>query len=61
MGGNKGNVDYLEAYNIYESGNPAMFIIDNWDEHRIILNKRIEINTIPEFLQQYEKRFNSKK
>lgn len=61
VGGNKGNVDYLEAYNIYESGNPAMFIIDNWDEHKIILNKRIEINTIPEFLQQYEKRFNSKK
>lgn len=54
VGGNKGNIDYLEAFNIYESGNPAMFIMN--EKHEIILNRRIEMNTIPEFLRQYEKR-----
>jgi peroxiredoxin len=54
VGGNKGNVDYLEAYNIYESGNPAMFILN--ERREIILNRRIEMDTIPEFLRQYEKR-----
>lgn len=54
VGGHKANVDFLEAYNIYESGNPAMFIIDNKDK-KIILNKRIEMSAIPEFLEQYEK------
>ena len=54
VGGNKANVDYLDAYNIYETGNPAMFILN--EKREIILNRRIEISTIPEFLQQYEKR-----
>ena len=54
VGGNKANVDYLDAYNIYESGNPAMFILN--EKREIILNRRIEMSTIPEFLEQYEKR-----
>lgn len=55
VGGNKGNIDYLEAYNIYESGNPSMFIMDNRTKE-IILNRRIEMDGIPGFLEQYEKR-----
>lgn len=58
VGGNKGNVDYLELFNIYETGNPAMFIINS--KHEIILNRRIEMNSIPEFLRQYEKRISQK-
>ena len=54
VGGNKGNLDYLEYFNIYEMGNPAMFIMDNKD-HRIILNKRIDMFNIPQFLEEYEK------
>lgn len=54
VGGNKGNVDYLEVYNIYESGNPQMFILN--EKRQIILNKRIEMNAIPTFLKEYEKR-----
>ena len=54
VGGNKGNLDYLEYFNIYEMGNPAMFIMDNKD-HRIILNKRIDMSNIPQFLEEYEK------
>ena len=54
VGGNKANVDYLDAYNIYESGNPAMFILN--EKREIILNRRIEMSSIPEFLEQYEKR-----
>lgn len=53
VGGNKANVDYLEQYNIYESGNPAMYILD--ENNYIILNKRIEMHTIPDFLEQHEK------
>ncbi len=56
VGGNKANVDYLEVYNIYEAGNPAMFILN--EKREIILNRRIEMNSIPEFLEQYEKRKN---
>ena len=52
VGGNKGNLDYLEYFNIMS--NPAMFIMDNKD-HRIILNKRIEMSNIPKFLEEYEK------
>ena len=52
VGGNRGNVDYLNIYNIYESGNPSMFIINRRKE--IILNRSIEIMAIPEFLKQYE-------
>ena len=59
VGGNKGNVDYLELFNIYETGNPAMFIIN--EKHEIILNRRIEMHTIPEFLRQYEKRMSLKR
>jgi len=54
VGGNKGNLDYLEYFNIYEMGNPAMFIMDNKD-HRIILNKRIDMRSIPQFLEEYER------
>ncbi len=53
VGGNKGNLDYLEYFNIYEMGNPAMFIINK--RHEIILNKRIEMSNIPQFLEEYEK------
>lgn len=52
VGGNKANVDYLSVYNIYESGNPAMFIVNK--KHEIILNRAVEIKAIPEFLHQYE-------
>jgi hypothetical protein len=54
VGGNKGNLDYLEYFNIYEMGNPAMFIMEN-KEHRIILNKRIDMFSIPQFLEEYER------
>lgn len=54
VGGNKGNIDYLDYFGIYETGNPAMFIIDNSD-HRIILNKRIDMFNLPQFLEEYEK------
>ena len=54
VGGNKGNLDYLEYFNIYEMGNPAMFIMDNKD-HRIILNKRIDMFSLPQFLEEYER------
>ncbi len=53
VGGNKGNLDYLEYFNIYEMGNPAMFILNN--RHEIILNKRIDMHSIPQFLEEYEK------
>ena len=53
VGGNKGNLDYLEYFNIYEMGNPAMFILNK--DHVIILNKRIEMSNIPQFLEEYEK------
>ena len=53
VGGNKGNLDYLEYFNIYEMGNPAMFILNN--RHEIILNKRIDMHSLPQFLEEYEK------
>lgn len=52
VGGHTGNINYLEAYNIYETGNPTMFILD--EKRNIILNKRIDANTIPFFLEQHE-------
>lgn len=52
VGGNKGNIDYLEAYNTYETGNPSMYILNK--KRDIICNKRIPIDMIPSFLQQYE-------
>ena len=54
VGGNKGNIDYLDYFGIYEIGNPAMYIMDNKD-HKIILNKRIEMNNLPQFFEEYEK------
>lgn len=53
VGGNRGNLDYLEYFNIYETGNPTMFILN--DKHEIILNKRIAMSSVPQFLEEYEK------
>ena len=53
VGGNKGNIDYLDAYNTYETGNPSMFILNR--KRDIICNKRIPIDMIPSFIEQYEK------
>lgn len=54
VGGNKGNMDYLDYFGIYETGNPAMYVMDNKD-HRIILNKRIDMFNLPQFFEEYEK------
>lgn len=53
VGGNKGNIDYLDHFGIYDTGNPAMFIVNS--RHEIILNKRIDMHSIPQFLQEYER------
>lgn len=53
VGGNKGNLDYLDYFGIYEIGNPAMYIINS--KHEIILNRRIDMNNIAQFLEEYEK------
>ena len=53
VGGNKGNIDYLDYFGIYETGNPAMFILNS--KHEIILNKRIDMHNLPQFLAEYEK------
>ena len=53
VGGNKGNIDYLDYFGIYEIGNPAMYIINL--RHEIILNRRIDMKAIPQFLEEYEK------
>jgi hypothetical protein len=53
VGGNKGNIDYLEYFGIYDTGNPAMFILNS--KHEIILNKRIDMHGLPQFLEEYEK------
>ncbi len=54
VGGLKANIDYLDIYNIYELGNPQMYILN--EKRDIILNKRIDMMAIPQFLEQYEKR-----
>ena len=59
VGGMKANIDYMHAFNIYESGTPSMFIFDN-ETKEIILNRRIDMNNIPEFLKQYERKFKLK-
>lgn len=59
VGGMKANIDYMHAYNIYESGTPSMFIFDN-ETKKIILNRRIDMNNVSEFLNQYEKKFKNK-
>jgi hypothetical protein len=51
LGGNKGNVDWREAYHI--KSNPQFFIINR--DHVIILNKNIQKNLIPQFLKDYER------
>ena len=51
VGGNTANIDYRDEYNVIS--NPTMFILD--ENREIILNKRIEIEMIPLFLEQYEK------
>lgn len=53
VGGNKGNIDYLDYFGIYEIGNPAMYILNS--KHEIILNRRIDMHNIPQFLEEYEK------
>ncbi|MDR1757817.1 MAG: DUF5106 domain-containing protein [Bacteroidales bacterium] len=53
VGGNTANIDYLDVYNIHETGNPAMFILD--EKREFILNKRIDIDKIVEFIEQHEK------
>ncbi|MCQ2285089.1 MAG: DUF5106 domain-containing protein [Bacteroidales bacterium] len=53
VGGNKGNIDYLEHFGIYDTGNPAMFVLNS--RHEIILNKRIDMHSLPQFLEEYEK------
>ena len=53
VGGNKGNIDYLDYFGIYESGNPAMFIMNS--KHEIILNRRIDMHNLPQFFEEYEK------
>jgi hypothetical protein len=53
VGGRVANIDYLDVYNIHETGNPTMFIIN--EKKDIILNKRIEIMNIPGFLEEYER------
>lgn len=52
VGGHTGNIDYLNVYNIYETGNPTMFILN--EKREIILNRSIDANDIPLFLMQYE-------
>ncbi len=53
VGGNKGNIDYLDYFGIYESGNPTMFVLNS--KHEIILNKRIDMSSLPLFFEEYEK------
>jgi hypothetical protein len=53
VGGNEGDIDYLDYFGIYETGNPAMFILNS--KHEIILNKRIDMHNLPQFLAEYEK------
>ena len=51
VGGFTANIDYQDAYNV--TSNPTMFILN--EDREIILNKRIEIEMIPLFLEQYER------
>ena len=53
VGGLNANVDYMEAYNIYEFGTPQMYILN--EKREIILNKNISKSDILDFLKQYEK------
>lgn len=53
VGGNKGNIDYLDYFGIYDTGNPAMFVLNS--RHEIILNKRIDMHSLPKFLEEYER------
>ena len=51
VGGKQGNVDWTEVYKV--KTNPQFFIIN--EEKKIILNKDIPKNMIPQFLIEYEK------
>ncbi len=51
VGGNTANIDYKMAYNI--KSNPTFYILN--ENREIIMNKRIDMNMIPLFLEQYEK------
>jgi thioredoxin-related protein len=51
VGGKQGNVDWTEVYKV--KTNPQFFIINQ--EKKIILNKDIPKNMIPQFLMEYEK------
>ena len=57
VGGNTANIDFKEVYNII--GTPAMFILDK--NRKIILNKRVDIEQIPEFLEQHRRIEEAKK
>jgi thioredoxin-related protein len=50
VGGTKGTVDWTKAYHI--NSYPQFYIIDQ--EKKIILNKNISKDKIPQFLQEYE-------
>ncbi|MDR2980570.1 MAG: DUF5106 domain-containing protein [Bacteroidales bacterium] len=52
VGGHTANINYLDVYNIIETGNPTLFILD--ENRNIILNKRINVDDIPQFLEQHE-------
>lgn len=51
VGGHVANVDYRDAYNVM--ANPTMYILN--EKREIILNRRIDVDKIPEFISQYEK------
>jgi hypothetical protein len=51
VGGNIGNVDWVKAFHI--TSNPQFYIINQ--DKKIILNKSISKNIIPQFLNDYEK------
>lgn len=48
VGGNQANINYVDAFNVL--GNPWMVIIDS--DKNIVLNKRVEIEKIPEYINK---------
>ena len=57
VGGSNVNIDYQEAYNVH--GAPTMIILN--ERREIIMNKVLPIKSIIPFLNEYEKRENTKK
>ncbi|MDL2308057.1 DUF5106 domain-containing protein [Bacteroidales bacterium OttesenSCG-928-C03] len=53
VNGNSANINYLDEYNIYESGNPSLFILD--ENRIIILNRRIGMQNIPNYIERVTK------